>query len=44
LDREYTVFGEVIYGLEVVDRIAVVPVNAAKRPNQDVIMNMEVIK
>jgi cyclophilin family peptidyl-prolyl cis-trans isomerase len=44
LDREYTVFGEVVYGMEVIDKIAAVPVGNANRPVQDVIMNMEVIK
>jgi cyclophilin family peptidyl-prolyl cis-trans isomerase len=44
LDKEYTVFGEVIYGLEVIDKVAAVPVGTANRPTQDVIMNMEVIK
>jgi cyclophilin family peptidyl-prolyl cis-trans isomerase len=44
LDKEYTVFGEVIYGMEVIDKIAAVQVGTANRPTQDVIMNMEVIK
>lgn len=36
LDQNYTVFGEVVQGLDVVDRIAAVPTSAADRPVQDV--------
>lgn len=36
LDGNYTVFGEVIEGLEVADKIAALPRNAADRPNGDV--------
>lgn len=44
LDQNYTVFGEVISGLEVIDKIASVPTNGANRPVGDVRMKMEVIK
>lgn len=44
LDMEYTVFGEVISGLEVIDKIASAPGNNYNRPNQDVHMKMELIK
>jgi cyclophilin family peptidyl-prolyl cis-trans isomerase len=43
LDMNYTVFGEVIEGLAVIDSINAQPTNR-DRPLQDVIMNMEVIK
>ncbi|MDR3188196.1 MAG: peptidylprolyl isomerase [Prevotellaceae bacterium] len=36
LDGGYTVFGEVVEGLDVVDKIAAVETNAADRPTQDV--------
>lgn len=35
LDREYTVFGEVIDGLDVVDKIASVVTGNADRPKSD---------
>jgi len=38
LDGEYTVFGEVVKGLEVVDLIAAVQTNQADRPVKDVII------
>jgi peptidyl-prolyl cis-trans isomerase B (cyclophilin B) len=44
LDMNYTVFGEVIKGLEVVDKIASVQKGNADRPVGDVRMKMEVIK
>ncbi len=43
LDGDYTVFGEVIEGLDVIDAIAAVPVNGS-RPVQDVKMNVRIIK
>ena len=36
LDYAYTVFGEVISGIEVIDKIAAVPVDKNKRPLEDV--------
>lgn len=45
LDGEYTVFGEVIKGLDVVERIANVQRNRADRPLQDIyILKTKVIK
>ena len=44
LDGEYTVFGEVVEGLDVVDRIAAVPTAPGDRPVQDVHMWMKVVK
>ncbi len=42
LDGEYTVFGEVIKGLEVIDKIAELEVNNADRPTNDVIMTIKI--
>ena len=42
LDDEYTVFGEVIDGLEVIDKIAGEVTDRTDRPKDDVIMTMEV--
>ena len=46
LDMNYTVFGEVVEGLEVVDKIAAVETNKAlgDRPKQDVKMRIKLIK
>ena len=46
LDKDYTVFGQVIYGLEVIDKIAGVPTDRAKgdRPKENVTMKITVIK
>lgn len=43
LDGQYTVFGEVIEGLEVVDKIQSVATDPADRPEQDIAMNVSVI-
>lgn len=44
LDREYTVFGRVIDGLEVIDKIAAVATDSRDRPAADVKMKVRVIK
>ncbi len=44
LDREYTVFGRVVEGLEVIDKIAAVQTGPADRPKKDVKMKIRVIK
>lgn len=44
LDKEYTVFGKVIKGLDVIDKIAGVQTGASNRPFQDVKMKIRVIK
>ncbi|TVR77204.1 MAG: PKD domain-containing protein [Saprospirales bacterium] len=44
LDGEYTVFGRVISGLEVIDKIANQPTNPGDRPRKDVKMQVRVIR
>ena len=44
LDMDYTVFGEVEIGMEVVERIATSQKNELNRPNTDIRMKMELIK
>jgi len=44
LDGAYTVFGQVISGLEVVDKIATQPKNMMDRPQTDIKMTMKVEK
>lgn len=43
LDGSYTVFGEVIYGLDVIEQIALVDKDSFDRPVTDILMKMEVI-
>ena len=44
LDRNYTVFGEVVSGLEMVDNIAAEPTGKGDRPKEDVKMTISVLK
>ncbi|MBP7821333.1 MAG: peptidylprolyl isomerase [Saprospiraceae bacterium] len=44
LDRDYTVFGRVIQGLDVIDKIAAVQKGPGDRPASDVKMKIRVIK
>jgi cyclophilin family peptidyl-prolyl cis-trans isomerase len=44
LDMKYTVFGEVTEGLEVVDKIANVPVDTNDWPSQEVYITMKVLE
>ena len=44
LDQNYTVFGEVIEGLQVIDSIASVQTDSNNRPLNDVIMKVKVIE
>lgn len=44
LDRNYTVYGEVIKGLEMVDAIADEPTNSKDRPITDISMTVSVLK
>lgn len=43
LDNDYTVFGEIVEGLEVIDKIAAVPVGAADRPVKDIPMKISLL-
>lgn len=43
LDREYTVFGEVIDGLDVIDKIAALPTDSSDRPLKDVRMKIKIL-
>lgn len=44
LDYAYTVFGEVISGIEVIDKIAAVPVDKNNRPIKDIRLNIKLIE
>ena len=44
LDQNYTVFGEVVHGIEMIDTIAAVKTGAADRPVDDVRMTVTVLK
>ncbi|MFT4661347.1 MAG: cyclophilin family peptidyl-prolyl cis-trans isomerase [Patiriisocius sp.] len=44
LDGDYTVFGEVIEGLNIIDSIANVSTAKGDRPLEDVIMHMKIVK
>lgn len=44
LDNQYTVFGEVVSGLEVVEKIQKVATGTADRPKEDVVMTMTVLE
>lgn len=44
LDRNYTVFGKVVKGLDVIDKIAAVKVNPRNRPLEDVIMKVRIVR
>lgn len=45
LDGGYTVFGEVIEGLDIVEKISLVPVDGNSRPNDDLkIISVEILK
>ena len=44
LDRDYTVFGQVIEGLDVLDKIAAVPTDPSNRPLNDVWMKVSLIR
>ena len=43
LDGEYTVYGEVVEGVEVAEKIADVARNGANRPNEDVAMTVKIV-
>jgi peptidyl-prolyl cis-trans isomerase B (cyclophilin B) len=44
LDMDYTIFGEVIEGLDVVDKIAAVDKDRGDRPKEDIKMTMKIVK
>ena len=44
LDGSYTVFGEVVQGLDVVEKISVLPTGSADRPVKDIIIKVTVVK
>lgn len=44
LDGNYTVFGEIVAGLDVIDSIAAQPVDRANRPKEDILMSMKIVK
>lgn len=44
LDRSYTVFGEIVSGLDILDSIASQPTDAYNRPLEDVIYSISVIR
>ena len=44
LDGAYTVYGEVVKGLEIIDTIASRPTDAYNRPLEDVIYSISLIK
>jgi len=44
LDHGYTVYGEVVSGIDMVDRIAAVKTDKKDRPEQDVLMTVELLK
>ena len=44
LDNQYTVFGEVVEGLDVIDKIAAVQTAPGDRPMEDVKMTIKLLK
>tara|TARA_R110000850_G_scaffold13758_23_gene44347 strand:- start:243 stop:1133 length:891 start_codon:yes stop_codon:yes gene_type:complete len=44
LDGEYTVFGQVVEGLDVIDKIAAVEINRRDKPTEDIRMTIAVIE
>ena len=44
LDRNYTVFGEIVVGLDMVDKIAMLQTDKNNRPKQDVKMDISILK
>lgn len=43
LDNDYTVFGEVVEGMDVIDKVAAVPTQPGDRPVEDVKMKVRIV-
>jgi len=43
LDGDYTVFGEIVEGLDVIDKITAQPCDQANRPNQNIRMTIKIV-
>jgi cyclophilin family peptidyl-prolyl cis-trans isomerase len=44
LDNNYTIFGEVIEGLDVIDKIAAQPTDQFNRPKKDIRFKISLLK
>ena len=44
IENEYTVFGEIIEGMDVIDKIAALPTDKNNRPLTDVVINVKIVK
>ncbi|MEG2947434.1 MAG: peptidylprolyl isomerase, partial [Bacteroidales bacterium] len=44
LKDEYTIFGEVIEGLDVIEKISSIPTNGYDRPYEDIVMKVTLLK
>lgn len=44
LDGKYTIFGEVIEGLDVVDKIAAMKTDSNNRPLKDVVIKIKIVR
>jgi peptidyl-prolyl cis-trans isomerase-like 2 len=43
LDRKHTVFGKVVGGLEILDKLEAIPTNHDEKPEQDIKINKLII-
>ena len=43
VDMDYTVFGEIVEGLDVLEKISLVPTDPNNRPKQDVKMKVKIL-
>lgn len=44
LDMDYTIFGEVVEGMEVIERMSMVPTHRYDRPSEDILMLVKIIR